>query len=290
MFFLPIGDTPNAQHFRPWLTWALLAANVLVYALIAIPMDEAGTYGALILERGFTPATPEALDLLTSMFLHAGLAHLGGNLLFLWIFGDNVEHAFGRFWFLVTYVGTGVVATLTFAAFSWGSEVPLVGASGAISGLLGVYFVLFGQNRVKVFLLAFPFYVGTVLVPSRWVLGIYVVIDNLLPFLSGVGSNVAYGAHLGGFFAGVVVALVGNAFGWGLGDEQLEDPGEEQLRLGQAWLERGQHARAWQHLARAAELTDDPSVRRRAIEAMRQVQAHRRLLERYGVSKTGSDR
>ncbi len=166
--------------------------------------------------HGFKPGAASVANLLTSLFMHAGLAHLAGNMLFLWIYGDNVEHRLGRPLFLLTYLATGVVATLSFAAFSLGSMVPLIGASGAISGVLGCYFLFFPRNRVKVFIFFFPFIMTTIMVPARIVLGVFLVIDNLLPalFTSGSGGGVAYGAHIGGFIGGLALAFGINKVGW----------------------------------------------------------------------------
>ncbi|MCG8456829.1 MAG: rhomboid family intramembrane serine protease, partial [Holophagales bacterium] len=139
----------------------------------------------------------------TSMFLHGGFAHLLGNMLFLWIFGDNVEHRLGRLMFALAYLGTGFAAAMGDALLRWGSAVPSVGASGAISGLLGLYFVFFPHNRVRVFVFLFPFFFDIVELPAKWVLGAYVLFANVLPLIFTAGAGgVSYGAHIGGFVAG----------------------------------------------------------------------------------------
>jgi membrane associated rhomboid family serine protease len=142
------------------------------------------------------------------MFLHGGFAHLAGNMLFLWIYGDNVEHRLGPFWYLLAYLGTGAAATLFHTVFAPDSPLPLVGASGAISGALGFYFMWFPRNQVRLLLLFFPFLMEVVTVPARLLLGLYLIVDNLLPFLltHGAGGGVAHGAHIGGFVAGVAIA------------------------------------------------------------------------------------
>jgi membrane associated rhomboid family serine protease len=232
--FLPIGDTPNPLNFKPVVNWVLIAMNVGVFILVTMPMMSVGVdpgdpllehyvrsmlprsfwgspqqlvgqlsaYDLFVFDHGYRPAQPELADLVTSMFLHGSFGHLVGNMLFLWIYGDNVEHHLGRVRYALTYLGTGVAATLTFHAFAAGSPVPMVGASGAISGILGLYFVLFPHNRVKVFVMLFPFIMRVLLIPARWVLGFYLVWDNLLPVLIGAQSSTAYGAHIGGFLAG----------------------------------------------------------------------------------------
>ena len=245
---LPIGDTPNPQRFFAFVNWGLIVANVAIYLLVTLPLASAGVdpsdpalleylkafgadlpanphmvremlagmsqYDLFVFQHGYKPGAPELSDLFSSMFLHGGFLHLAGNMLFLWIFGDNVEHRLGRFGYLLVYLATGVAATLTFAMFAGSSVVPLVGASGAISGALGLYFFLFPRNRVKTLVLFFPFFFHVLLIPARWVLGFYVVVDNLLPMVLGAQSGVAYGAHIGGFAGGLAVAFAGERFGW----------------------------------------------------------------------------
>jgi hypothetical protein len=132
-------------------------------------------------------------------------------MLFLWIYGDNVEHRLGPVLYFVGYLLTGVAATLFHAVLDSSSNIPMVGASGAISGVLGFYFIWFPRNQIRVWVLLFPFIMNVVLLPARLVLGIYLVLDNLFPFLvsRGVGGGgVAYGAHIGGFIAGLAVAWI----------------------------------------------------------------------------------
>ncbi len=171
-------------------------------------------YDLFVFAHGYKPSQPEFSDLFMCLFLHAGLLHLFGNMLFLWIYGDNVEHRLGRVGFLAAYLVTGVVATLFFSLFAGSSMTPLIGASGAISGVLGLYFLLFPRNRVKVLIMFFPIFFKTIMLPARWVLGFYLVVDNLLPFLSQASSSVAYGAHIGGFLAGLAIAWAGERAFW----------------------------------------------------------------------------
>jgi len=235
--FLPIGDSPNPPS-RPYVTMSLILLNVAVFILITMPLSRlrpdfndpmlieyvrslgsridvrdflqnVTAYDLVVFRYGFRPAAPSVVALLTSLFLHGGLAHLAGNMLFLWIFGDNVEYRLGRVGFLLTYLGGGICATLFFALFVPGSSIPLVGASGAISAVLGCYFIWFPHNQVKVFIFLFPILMTTVLIPAKIVLGFYLLVDNLLPFLltAGRGSGIAHGAHIGGFLAGLILAL-----------------------------------------------------------------------------------
>jgi membrane associated rhomboid family serine protease len=240
---IPIGDSPNPKGI-PYVTYLLIVVNCLIYALVSFPLSTQGpdpndpmlreylrvvienvpvqvsaeeilrqvtAYDLFVFEYGFRPIAPSVIALFTSMFLHGGLMHLLGNMLFLWIYGDNVEHRLGRLGFLIAYLGTGIAATASNALLDLSSPLPSIGASGAISGVLGFYFIFFPRNTVRVLFLFFPFFVNIVQVPARIVLGIYLVISNLLPFLAtrGMeGGGVAYGAHIGGFIAGLAVAWV----------------------------------------------------------------------------------
>ena len=230
--FLPLGDEPNPRGL-PVVTYVLIGLNVAVYLLVTLPfanvrpalddpvlaeymsalgprlsremalaaLQQVSVYDLVVFSYGYRPADPGPLALFTSMFLHGGFLHLFGNMLFLWIYGDNVEHRLGRPRYVAAYLGAGVLATLSHAALNAGSAVPMVGASGAISGVLGFYFVWFPRNRVRLWLMLFPFFMYA---PARLVLGLYLVVDNLLPFLVTQGAGgVAYGAHIGGFAVGL---------------------------------------------------------------------------------------
>jgi len=229
---------PNPRGV-PVVNYLIIGVNIAVYLLVTLPMsmtppdlndpalleylkaipmyrdipislliNKISAYDLFIFAHGFKPAHPSLSDLFASMFLHAGFMHIFGNMLFLWIYGDNVEHRLGSFKYLIVYLVTGVAATLFFTLFSLHSMIPMVGASGAISGVLGLYFLWFPRNKVRVFLMLFPFFMEVVLLPARLVLGFYLVLDNILPFLltSGSGGGVAYGAHIGGFLAGLGIA------------------------------------------------------------------------------------
>lgn len=238
---LPISDHPNPRGV-PWMTAALVAANVLVFALVTLPMAaqrpdpqdpllyaylraiadtlppgvalldvarQTTLYDLFVFQFGFRPAAMSVLTLFTSMFLHGSLLHIAGNMLFLWIYGNNVEHRLGPVGFLAWYLLAGIAATAFQSAFNLGSQIPLIGASGAISGVLGFYFVWFPGHTVRMFAFLFPFFVGTLYVPARIVLAIYLLVDNLLPFLVATGAGgIAHGAHIGGFVAGLAAALV----------------------------------------------------------------------------------
>lgn len=200
------------QFFPPGTDWRSVLGGVTAYDVY-------------LFQHGFRPAAPEWIDLVTSIFLHGGFMHLAGNMLFLWIYGDNVEHRMGRWRYLAAYMATGVAATLFYSLFVGRSPLPLVGASGAISGLLGFYFLWFPRNTVRVFVFLFPIFMNVVEIPARFVLGVYLIIDNLFPFLvsAGGGGGVAHGAHLGGFLAGLAMA-------WYWDRRELDRGGEEYRR------------------------------------------------------------
>ncbi|MFQ5876706.1 MAG: rhomboid family intramembrane serine protease [Acidobacteriota bacterium] len=238
--FLPIGDSPNPPG-TPWVNYALIAANVAVYLLL-LPLSfqppdlsdptflqyletlarerhlslwqveqlarHVSEYDLVVFRHGFRPAAPSLSGVLSSMFLHGGLAHLLGNMLFLWIYGDNVEHRLGRPRYLLVYLGTGAAACLGDGLLRMGSDIPSVGASGAISGVLGLYFIWFPRNRVRMWIFLFPLFANVVELPARLVLGFYILFDNLLPMvLTAGGGGVSYGAHIGGFLAGGALAF-----------------------------------------------------------------------------------
>ena len=238
--FLPIGDSPNPPG-TPWVTYLLIGLNVVVFLFLSVPLlsqvpdlndpllyeflqglgldqvlpDEMirqnfTAYDLFVYQYGYRPAEPGVVNLFSAMFLHANMMHLAGNMLFLWIYGDNVEYRLGRIGYLVAYLLTGIVSTLFFAMFVPDSNVPMIGASGAISGVLGFYFIWFKRNQVKVFVFLFPIIMNVVMIPARFVLGFYLLIDNVVPFMvsSSGGGGVAHGAHIGGFIAGSLVAFV----------------------------------------------------------------------------------
>ena len=255
---LPLGDEPNPRDV-PVVTYALIAVNCVAYLFITLPLSfvrpelndpavldyvravaesipgrvpleaiarSLTEYDLFVFRWGFRPAAPQGVDLLSAMFLHAGFLHLAGNMLFLWIYGDNVEYRLGRLRFLAAYFGTGIAATLFHGVLSSESALPLLGASGAISGVLGFYFVWFPRNRVRLWVMLFPFFMNVIHAPARLVLGFYVIADNLLPLLvsGGRGSGVAYGAHIGGFIGGLTVAWVLNRRSLEIRPQEFRDP------------------------------------------------------------------
>src|SRR5713101_2446496 len=203
----PIGDDNRDRKTFPLVTYALIALNALFFFV------EMGGGDAFVMEWAFVPrrfvANPfaDAPTLFSSMFMHAGWLHLGGNMLYLGIFGDNVEDRFGHIKFMIFYLLCGLAATFAQLAFSVGSNIPNLGASGAIAGVLGAYIVLFPQGSVRVLQGQ-----RVIQMPALIVIGFWIV----LQFFSGIGSiantaetgGVAYMAHIGGFLAGLVLTFV----------------------------------------------------------------------------------
>jgi membrane associated rhomboid family serine protease len=219
----PISDI-NPTRSRPWVTYGLVGANVLAYLLQMGYGLEASVWAwGLIPQRllgdGSAPVfvpdyghvligSPPVATLFTSMFMHGGLLHLGGNMLYLWIFGNNVEDRLGHLRFLVFYLAGGVLATLSHIAVSRGSALPLVGASGAVAAVLGAYWRLYPHARVRC-LLFLVFIVQFVELPAAIVLGLWIILQVLNGLLGlGVGGGgVAWFAHIGGFLAGLLLLL-----------------------------------------------------------------------------------
>jgi len=213
----PIGDEDNGSGRGPAIvTISLIVLNVLAFFL-ELGQGSEGALQSFITAWGVVPREysvgqdlppliplPFWATLITSMFLHGGWMHLGGNMLYLWIFGDNIERAMGSARFLVFYMICGIVAGLAHIAFAGGSTIPSVGASGAISGVLGGYLLMFPNNRVRVLTRG-----GVASVPAIVVLGFWIVIQLISQAGSiaqtSEGGGVAYMAHIGGFVAGLVL-------------------------------------------------------------------------------------
>ena len=233
----PISDDDRHLTGPAFVTITLVIANVAVFFLLQqAGGNEAFTYGWSVIPEEITTGrdltqpqtlsvggqsvqipqapgpTPIFLTILSAMFMHGGFAHIFGNMLYLWIFGDNVEHRFGAMPFLAFYLTSGIAATVAQIAVDPTSVIPNLGASGAISGVMGAYLVLFPRNRVMAI-----FFFRIISIPAVVAIGVWIVFQ----FFNGLGSvmvsqetvgGVAYAAHIGGFVAGVVLAMIMRVF------------------------------------------------------------------------------
>lgn len=252
----PLKDeNPHPPGFKPKLTYALIAINVIVFFYeVAVTgqffdftnnraFDLFYNWGAVpdcitgatrvSVDFGTGPLSISCPDmpyfsLVSSIFLHGGLMHLGGNMLFLWIFGDNIELKFGRIKYLGIYLFWGIVAGLVHIMGDPTSPIPAVGASGAISGVLGAYLVIFPRAKILTFMML-GFFWRMIHIQAKWFLPFWLIFQNLLPFFIGgfgvAGGGVAYLAHIGGFIIGLATGYLykkthtsdftyGTRYGW----------------------------------------------------------------------------
>jgi membrane associated rhomboid family serine protease len=220
---IPVRDYPGERRSFPWVMLTLLVLNILAFVYeVSLPNQRAleGLFtsaGVVPIEytRSVEVPPPPPLGLtwttlITSMFLHGGLLHIGSNMLYLFVFGDNVEDRFGHLRFLIFYLVCGVAAGLTHIFFNVGSAIPSVGASGAIAGVLGAYLRLFPAAQVRTLL-----FIGPFITMPRISAGFLIVFWFVTQFLSGIlslgatteqTSGVAVWAHVGGFVAGFIIA------------------------------------------------------------------------------------
>jgi membrane associated rhomboid family serine protease len=214
--FVPLHDENSLKAIRfQWVTITLILINIVVYFFESARLDEVAIAGFAIVPKELLdtsllpvatetvgPALPERLTLLTYMFFHGDILHLAGNMLFLWVFGDNVEDAMGHIKFLIFYLACGVFAGLVHAWMDPSSEIPLIGASGAVAGVIAAYLVL--HPRVRVWVLALK------AIPLRisafFALGLWIAIQVVMVMLPQVGP-VAWWAHIGGLIAGAVLVV-----------------------------------------------------------------------------------
>ena len=230
----PIGDERTGKGSFPIVNYAIIALNVIVF-LIELSQGDLFITGYSVVPYeithgidlvGRTPVAgiphgivqgpgphPIYLTLLTSMFMHGSWLHIGGNMLYLWVFGDNVEDAFGHLKYLIFYLICGFAAAFAQIALAPDSLVPSLGASGAIAGVLGGYLVMFPRNRIRT--LVFYFLITIIWLPAVVVIGVWILIQLFSQFASiseataqTGGGGVAYMAHIGGFFTGVILAFL----------------------------------------------------------------------------------
>lgn len=240
----PIGDDNSDRRIQPVVNYAIIALNILVflvlqrfgsndaftYAFSLVPKeiatgvdlfgtqvvkDSFGNIGKVVLEP--TPVSVY-LTFLSSMFMHGGFMHLFGNMLFLWVFGDNIENRLGHIRYAFFYLLCGFAAALGQVALDTDSVIPMLGASGAISGVLGGYLLLYPKRRVRAIIFNF-----LTEVPAYVALGIWIAYQLISGYLTPAGTGgVAYAAHLGGFIAGIVLVKI---FAIGTSDNTVSQPG-----------------------------------------------------------------
>ena len=227
----PIGDDNSDRHIQPIVNYAFIAVNVLVFLLLQqLGGNDAFTYAFSLVPREITSGTditgviefkdaagkilgevqhystplPVYFNFLSSMFMHGDIMHIFGNMMFLWVFGDNLENLLGHVRYAVFYIVVGIAAALAQVLMDTNSVIPMLGASGAISGVLGGYLLLFPKRSIK----AVVFNMVTT-VPAFVALGLWIVYQIVLGYLSSSGGGgVAYAAHIGGFVAGFALIKV----------------------------------------------------------------------------------
>jgi len=219
---IPIRDDPKRRSF-PWVTVAIILANIAVFIYeLSLPdrvlnrfVMSVGTIPVEILNGVDIPPPapgPIYITLITAMFVHGGFLHIASNMLFLWVFGDNVEDVFGHVAFLGFYFACGVAAGLTHVFVNAGSDIPSVGASGAIAGVLGAYLLMFPSARVRTILFIGPF-ITVPRIPAMLLIGFWFVTQLIsglaaLDATTAQAEGVAFWAHIGGFVAGLAFALL----------------------------------------------------------------------------------
>jgi membrane associated rhomboid family serine protease len=207
----PIGDENRGIRLRPYVNWGIIALNILVFLYQLTLSDFDLT--KFIFDWGVVPNDVSHGDhlytLVTCMFLHGGWLHIAGNMLFLWVFGDNIEDTMGHIRYPIFYLLCGIAASGLQVLINSNSNTPLIGASGAISGVLAAYLVLYPKGKIRtILLIGIPF---IVLIPAWGMIGYWILIQ----FINGIaslgvrtaetGGGVAYFAHIGGFIAGVIL-------------------------------------------------------------------------------------
>jgi membrane associated rhomboid family serine protease len=226
----PIGDDNSDRTITPFVNYAFIALNILVFVFLqGLGGNDAFSYAFSLVPKEITTGVdlsgvqivqdalgntgkvhlylsplPVYFNFLSSMFMHGGWAHLLGNLLFLWIFGDNIEDRLGHIRYVFFYLICGIAAALGQIVMDSGSVIPMLGASGAISGVLGGYVLLFPHRRVKAFI--FRFFTE---VPAYVAIGLWIGYQLVLGYMTDPGTGgVAYAAHIGGFIAGLALVKV----------------------------------------------------------------------------------
>ncbi|MEZ4908112.1 MAG: rhomboid family intramembrane serine protease [Saprospiraceae bacterium] len=212
----PVGDDQIKGGYKPIFSYSILVINVVVF-LYEVVLQNSGQLSGFVNDYGAIPVEithgVDIYTLFTNMFLHGDWMHLMGNMLFLWIFADNIEASIGNFRFLMFYLGGGILASLAHVALNPGSSIPSIGASGAISAVMGCYLVMFPRSRVKVLVIYFfrAFYVSAIIFLGFW------IIFQIFSGVTSLGQNpnsggVAYWAHIGGFVFGLLYGFFAKRF------------------------------------------------------------------------------
>ena len=214
MAFIPIADTNPLRYIkRPFVAWAIIALNIVIYFSFELGGFVREASEASVVDFGLIPAVfngdvpspidlPPLLTLITYSFLHADIWHLGGNMIFLWVFADNIEDDFGHLRFLIFYLLCAAGAGYAFVLSDPGSTGPVIGASGAIAGVVAAYFLLHPSAKIWILLFArIPIRLSTM-----WVLGFWIVFQ-FISILGAEGDNVAWWSHVGGLIVGAVLTL-----------------------------------------------------------------------------------
>lgn len=234
----PLHDDIERMHGRPWLNYGMIGINVIVFIWEAVTTGFFSdprateemflTYGA-VPDRLFNDFPASAPTILTSMFMHGGIGHIIGNMIFLFVFGDNIEDRYGRIKYLLIYIGWGAAAALAHSAYAvstGGGEIPAVGASGAISGILGAYLVMY--PRAKILTALAVFFIYFVRIPVLVYIPFWFIMQVVLAVIGQLGpageAGVAYLAHIGGFVAGVATGL-----GWRALPDSMKYRGAQQV-------------------------------------------------------------
>ncbi len=205
---MPLGDDDSQRQSTPVITYILIALNIIFFLFEMQGGEEFVKKWAYIPSRFLAHPAAEFPTLFTSMFMHAGFAHIAGNMLYLWIFGDNVEDRLGKLYYLIFYLVCGLAATFSQTLFDPSSSIPNVGASGAIAGVLGAYIFMYPQSKINVLTSQ-----RIVQMPALFVIGFWFA----LQFFSGISTlysahghegGVAYMAHIGGFLSGLAISVI----------------------------------------------------------------------------------
>lgn len=235
----PLHDDNQRLHGRPYVTYLLIAINAIIFlaeVIVTANFSDRAATNALLQTYGAIPYKVlggDIFSVISSMFLHGGIAHLIGNMLFLFVFGDNIEDKFGRIKYVLIYIAWGIAAAYAhsfYAVSTGGGEIPAIGASGAVSGVLGAYLVLF--PRAKIFTIIAAFFITTVRIPAIAYIPFWFVMQVILGLLNPLGG-VAYFAHIGGFLAGVLTGYVlkNVITGYGMVTPQIRYPRKDRQNI-----------------------------------------------------------